>query len=484
MNGRPRPPLVVGWLALAALVNGLLWVAVVPPWQAPDEPKHFEYVRLLAEGDRMMAFRTEAEAADPELQAWIVRSMDAHRFWWYGSAPGYDPARPSLRFADLWLGGSHTAFYRSSPAYYWLVSRLQPADRMAGLYVARLGSVVFAALGVVLLGLAARELFPGDPLVRYGAPALAALHPMAAFLASGVNNDALVNLLAMLAFLIMARLLVRGGGVARWLVLAGAVAAALAVKRTALYLVPTAAAAGAAWLVLRGRARPRSVAAALGATVALVAAGGGCGARRAAWPPSPRRGATPRGATCSTSPTSSTGSRPTCGRPRPAGSWSSTSGACTTGSGAASDGRWSTSRSACTSAWAGSRPSRPSASSAAGSAATPPARSVRPWPCRPWPSASRPRAHCCFSSRTWICRTPRPPRPLSLHGARPRGHPPDGRPRRLDPAGAPPGCARRVRGGAGGLRRRGAVWARRAVFLSMRPWQAGPPDPIGDKLRA
>lgn len=274
MNGRPRPPLVVGWLALAALVNGLLWVAVVPPWQAPDEPKHFEYVRLLAEGDRMMAFRTEAEAADPELQAWIVRSMDAHRFWWYGSAPGYDPARPSLRFADLWLGGSHTAFYRSSPAYYWLVSRLQPADRMAGLYVARLGSVVFAALGVVLLGLAARELFPGDPLVRYGAPALAALHPMAAFLASGVNNDALVNLLAMLAFLIMARLLVRGGGVARWLVLAGAVAAALAVNRTALYLVPTAAAAGAAWLVLRGRARPRSVAAALGATVALVAAGG------------------------------------------------------------------------------------------------------------------------------------------------------------------------------------------------------------------
>lgn len=284
-----RARLVVGWLVLVALVNGLLWMALVPPWQTPDEPKHFEYVRLLAEGDRLVAFDTEAEAADPELQAWIVRSMDAHRFWWYGSAPGYDPARPSLRFADLWLGGSHTAFYRSSPAYYWLVSRLQPADRMAGLYVARLWSVALAALGVLLLGMAARALFADDPLVRYGAPALAALHPMAAFLAGGVNNDALVNTLAMLAFAVMARLLARGGGAARLLVLAGAVGAAVAVKRTALFLVPTAATAVGLWLVLRARARPARVAAAAGAAAVLAAAGwawwssGGAAAVPAAW---------------------------------------------------------------------------------------------------------------------------------------------------------------------------------------------------------
>lgn len=270
---RPAAPLILGWLVLAALVNGLLWMALVPPWQTPDEPKHFEYVRLLAEGDRLVAFAGEAEAADPELQAAIVRSMGAHDFWWYGHAPGYDPARPSLRFADLWLGGSHTAFYRSSPAYYWLVAQLQPADRLAGLYAARLFSVLLGVLAVLLAGWAAREIFPEDPFVRYGAPVFVAFHPMFAFLGSGVNNDVLLNAAAMFVFLLVCRLLARGANPARILLLAAAVVAAVAIKRTALFLVPTALVALLAWLALRGRRHGTAVAAALGSLGALVVGG-------------------------------------------------------------------------------------------------------------------------------------------------------------------------------------------------------------------
>jgi len=265
-----RRPRLLGWLVLASVAHGLLWLSLVPPWQAPDEPKHFEYVRRLAESGRWIAFATEAEAADPALQADIVRSMDAHYFWWYGHAPGYDPARPSQRFADLWLQGSHTAFYRSSPAYYWLAARLQPADRLAGLYVARLFGVLCGAAVVFLVGWAARELAPGDPLVRYGAPAFAALHPMVAFLSAGVNNDVLVNTAAAFAFLLVVRLLVRGAGTARLVLLAAAVIAAVAIKRTAVFLVPTALAAGIAWLALRGR----RWAAAAAVLLALLGTGG------------------------------------------------------------------------------------------------------------------------------------------------------------------------------------------------------------------
>ena len=34
--------------AAEALLHGLLWMALVPPWQTPDEPKHYEFVRLMA----------------------------------------------------------------------------------------------------------------------------------------------------------------------------------------------------------------------------------------------------------------------------------------------------------------------------------------------------------------------------------------------------------------------------------------------------
>lgn len=273
-GGRPARPLALLWLTLLGLANGLLWLSLVPPWQTPDEPKHFEYLRLLAEGDGLVAFATEAEAGDPELQAWIVASMDAQDFWWYGTAPGYDPAAPAQRFAELWPDGSHTAFYRASPAYYQLAAWLQPADRLLGLYAARLLGLGLLALTILFTGLAARELFPEDPLVRYGAPAFVALHPMQAFLAVGVNNDALVNLLAAFTALLAARLLVRGFQPARLLLLLLGALAAILVKRTALYLLPFLALAGLAALAARSR---RPALALGGGLVALAMAGAAFG---------------------------------------------------------------------------------------------------------------------------------------------------------------------------------------------------------------
>lgn len=264
--GRPaggsRPPLILGWLVLVAIANGLAWASLVPPWQAPDEPKHFEYIRLLASGDEVVVFATEAEAADPALQAAILRSMDEHAFWWYGRAPGYSAEAPPERFADAWKLGSQTAYYRASPVYYWLAARLQPADLLAGLYAARLLSVLLGALVVLAAGIMAREAFPDDPIVRYGTPGLLALHPMSAFVHAGVNSDALVNALVAVALLIAVRLVVRGADPARVVALLLALGLAAAVKRIGLALAPAIAAALAARLALRAR-RPARVVGAL-----------------------------------------------------------------------------------------------------------------------------------------------------------------------------------------------------------------------------
>lgn len=277
-----RPPLLLARITILALLHGLLWAALVPPWQTPDEPKHFEYVRLLAQSDRVVAFATEDEAADPELQRAILGSMDEQRFWWYGRAPGYDPDNPPQRFADAWLQGMHTAFYRSSPLYYWLVAQIQPQGLLLGLYFGRLLSVVLGALVVFLTGWAARELFPDDPLVRYGAPAFVALNPMFAFVQAGVNNDALVNALAALAFVLMVRLLVRGMSLARLIMLLAVLVLAILTKRTAVFIAPVVGLVILLWLANRsGRpVRLFTVGAAIVAVIAAVVgywwtAGGG-----------------------------------------------------------------------------------------------------------------------------------------------------------------------------------------------------------------
>jgi len=48
---RFRNPLLA--IILAYLVVGALYAALTPPWQAPDEPAHYNYVRYLAENRRL-----------------------------------------------------------------------------------------------------------------------------------------------------------------------------------------------------------------------------------------------------------------------------------------------------------------------------------------------------------------------------------------------------------------------------------------------
>lgn len=280
---RARPPLLLGILAALSVVHGLLWVLVVPPWQNPDEPKHLEYVRLLAARGDALAFATEDEAADPALQRAILDSMDRHGFWWFGRAPGYAPgAGVPERFRDVWPLGTHTAYYRASPAWYWLAARAQPAGLEAGLYAARLLSVVLGAGVVLATGAAARALFPADPLARYGAPALVALHPMVAAVHASASPDALVDLAAAVAWLLACLVLARGASASRLGLLAAAALAAVLVKRSALALWPALGLA-AAWAALHGGRRRLAAlaafAAALGVAAWLAWSGAGTEAR-------------------------------------------------------------------------------------------------------------------------------------------------------------------------------------------------------------
>ena len=76
---------LLGLLTALAVVHGLLYAFLIPPWQAPDEIAHFEYARLLAERWRPLSLADASPALEAEVidslyrfQAWTLKIGRAH----------------------------------------------------------------------------------------------------------------------------------------------------------------------------------------------------------------------------------------------------------------------------------------------------------------------------------------------------------------------------------------------------------------------
>ena len=60
-----------------ALIQGLLYSSITPPWQSPDEHAHFEYAALVGQLKRVPTL----DDLSPALQQRIVSSMFDYDFW-------------------------------------------------------------------------------------------------------------------------------------------------------------------------------------------------------------------------------------------------------------------------------------------------------------------------------------------------------------------------------------------------------------------
>ncbi|MBI2940791.1 MAG: hypothetical protein HYY04_10175 [Chloroflexi bacterium] len=188
---------VVLLLVAALLVRGLLYAALTPPWQAPDEPRHFEYLRLLADQRRLISIE---DAALP-LQRQILDSMLAHEYFKYLGRP--TPSIPPPSFQALW--GPQATLLHRAPLYYvalapvaWATGSWPLVDQLLLLRVLDVGLLVLTGLVVYA---AARTLFPDRPSIALGALAFAAFLPQLAQIGGSLNSDNLVNLLGALFFL-------------------------------------------------------------------------------------------------------------------------------------------------------------------------------------------------------------------------------------------------------------------------------------------
>ena len=280
-----RPARALPWatlVAAVALARGAVLAVLVPPFQAPDEPAHFDYVQRLAEVGRLARpgtpfGRVEGAAngcddLSPEAEALraLARPSFFHRERPIPPADRFHPPPdgPPARFTRLC---SYASNY--GPLYYAVGAGAYRAVRgaplLTRLLAARLASALWGALGAAAAFLAGLWLL-GGPAGGLALGLAYALQPTQSLLFSTVNNDAALLAACAAAFAAVAAR-VRAPG-SRWATAAFAAASLLAALAKPTFLL-AAPALLVAFAAASGPRRPRSWIAAALALLPGVAAG-------------------------------------------------------------------------------------------------------------------------------------------------------------------------------------------------------------------
>lgn len=204
----------------AALVHGLLYVFLVPPWQGPDEHAHFTYVALLDrydfDADKVHNLDWQAGNSNEKLIEALSASMTQYNFNKYKVV--HDEPPPPVVPASL--GTSYRWQFRQPPTYYWLCvaairglramgAGVDPFANPAGALMAMRGVSLVLNLGVVALAWAAGALLSAPHRYRLSllVPLTVSLLPMHTFVAAIGNNDILAELVVSALFVSLIALL-------------------------------------------------------------------------------------------------------------------------------------------------------------------------------------------------------------------------------------------------------------------------------------
>jgi hypothetical protein len=251
-------------LAALTLMHSLLYLALLPPWQTPDEPTVFEYAALVAQLGRVPT-NTDRDLA---LERRITDSLMRQHFFEYltGNAPAVPPNDLEVARASFFMPRQ----VGSDPPLYFILAAL-PLKLIGArvieqqLLALRLLSVLMTSATVLCAYAAARELLPHARGVALAVALGLALQPMFVFIGTGAGNDSLANLIGAAICWLLIRLLRCGVSLRRAIVLLALLSAGALTKRTLLpeTLLLTLLALG--WLFAQIVSIPRGLAARLAA---------------------------------------------------------------------------------------------------------------------------------------------------------------------------------------------------------------------------
>ena len=161
---------ILAIIILAYIVLGILYVALTPRWQAPDEPAHYNYIRHLVENKRFPIL--QMGDYDQEYLAKITTAK-------------FDPGLSidSIRYE------SH-----QPPLYYVLAAPIYALSGGA-LLPLRLLSLAFGTGLLLAAYLIAKALYPDRSWPALGVTAFIAFTPQHIAMTAAVNNDTLAELI-------------------------------------------------------------------------------------------------------------------------------------------------------------------------------------------------------------------------------------------------------------------------------------------------
>jgi hypothetical protein len=236
---------------LVALVHGVIYAVVMPPWQAPDEVAHFEYSYLLA------ALRRPISPADESvpLEHAIIQSLYQFHAWQYtnGKLP---PVVPD-RLSQTSFGRSRT-LDRFSLTYVVYALAGWPfigQGVLLPLYAMRLAAVVMGALVVVLAFETALLVSPGQLGFAAAVAGFVLFLPQHAFINATVSDGNLAELAASACIWLIASMWRQGLRCPPAAACLACAVAAILSKPTAYFLVGLILVVGPV-LILRAQAKP------------------------------------------------------------------------------------------------------------------------------------------------------------------------------------------------------------------------------------
>ncbi len=204
------------------LVKGILWSAIVPAWQAPDEHSHFSVVQFIAEFGRLPGPEDDAKISEEIHQSTVL--LELWRIAFHSKeqtifSPGLDGPSESLIRDIPWETRLAPSRQRSTamhlpPLYYILgagVYRLTyRGDILTRLFAVRQVSVILALVTVWLAHRTTRIVFPTNAAIQVTIPILVSFHPMFTFLGAVINTDImLITLSSWATYLLL--LVIRSG---------------------------------------------------------------------------------------------------------------------------------------------------------------------------------------------------------------------------------------------------------------------------------
>jgi hypothetical protein len=229
-------PKTVFWtLIILVVLRGALYTFVVPPWQHPEEPSHFELVRLIADLRKF----PEKEDISIEIRRDITSSMVKHGFWDPDPPPPLDDNELSK------VGGSPLGVWSfRNPRLYFVVSavwlwpwRSTPIDTQ--LFITRQFSVLLNVVVAVCAFQIAKIFFPNHKWFPLLVMTFVVFQPVNTDIMSAVNNDSLVNTLGALFFLTWAVTFHKGLNIVRGISILLICVLAILTKSTGLVLLAT-----------------------------------------------------------------------------------------------------------------------------------------------------------------------------------------------------------------------------------------------------